>query len=137
MSVLIDLKNRGVVMYSSWSATASKPIRSGGQCVAANNRADLCHPLNSQYLPVGPQLPGDDPTLAQGLGEFTPFLDYNVEIRRMRCSTNAIESLNARYRRAIPARCHFPTEQATIQCVYLVTRSPDPTGAAHTRWTMR
>jgi putative transposase len=28
------------------------------------------------------------------------------------CSTNAIESLNARYRRAIKARGHFPTELA-------------------------
>jgi transposase-like protein len=31
--------------------------------------------------------------------EFIPFLDYDVEIRRVICSTNAIESLNARYRR--------------------------------------
>src|SRR4051812_32788389 len=44
--------------------------------------------------------------------EFVPFLDYDVEIRTMICSTNAIESLNARYRRAIRARGHFPTEQA-------------------------
>ncbi len=44
--------------------------------------------------------------------EFIPFLDYDVEIRRVICSTNAIESLNARYRRAIRARGHFPTEQA-------------------------
>jgi putative transposase len=44
--------------------------------------------------------------------EFIPFLDYDVEIRRVTCSTNAIESLNARYRRAIKARGHFPTEQA-------------------------
>jgi len=32
--------------------------------------------------------------------EFIPFLDYDVEIRTVICSTNAIESLNARYRRA-------------------------------------
>ncbi|GAA4550158.1 hypothetical protein GCM10023175_39720 [Pseudonocardia xishanensis] len=36
--------------------------------------------------------------------EFTPFLDYDVEIRKVICSTNAIESLNARYRRAVRAR---------------------------------
>jgi putative transposase len=36
--------------------------------------------------------------------EFIPFLDYDVEIRRIICSTNAIESLNARYRRAVRAR---------------------------------
>jgi putative transposase len=69
--------------------------------------------------------------------EFIPFLDYDVEIRRVICSTNAIESLNARYRRAIKARGHFPNEQAALKCLYLVTRSLDPTGVGRARWTMR
>jgi transposase-like protein len=69
--------------------------------------------------------------------EFIPFLDYDVEIRRVLCSTNAIESLNARYRRAVRARGHFPTEQAALKCLYLVTRSLDPTGTGQARWTMR
>ncbi|WP_435827278.1 IS256 family transposase [Actinoplanes philippinensis] len=69
--------------------------------------------------------------------EFIPFLDYEVEIRKMICSTNAIESLNARYRRAIRARGHFPTEQAAMKCLYLVTRSLDPTGAGRVRWMIR
>jgi putative transposase len=69
--------------------------------------------------------------------QFIPFLDYDLEIRRVICSTNAIESLNARYRRSIKARGHFPTEQAALKCLYLVTRSLDPTGAGRTRWTMR
>ena len=69
--------------------------------------------------------------------EFIPFLDYDVEIRKVICSTNAIESLNARYRRAVKARGHFPTEQAAIKCLYLVTRSLDPTGTGRTRWAMR
>jgi transposase-like protein len=69
--------------------------------------------------------------------QFIPFLDYDPEIRTVICSTNAIESLNARYRRAVKARGHFPTEQAAIKCLYLVTRSLDPTGDGRTRWTMR
>jgi putative transposase len=69
--------------------------------------------------------------------EFIPFLDYDVEIRKVLCSTNAIESLNARYRRAVKARGHFPTEQAALKCLYLVTRSLDPTGTGQVRWTMR
>ncbi|MFI7004884.1 IS256 family transposase, partial [Nocardia sp. NPDC050175] len=69
--------------------------------------------------------------------EFIPFLDYDVEIRRVICSTNAIESLNARYRRAIKARGHFPNEQAALKCLYLVTRSLDPTGRGQARWTQR
>jgi putative transposase len=69
--------------------------------------------------------------------EFIPFLDYDVEIRTVICSTNAIESLNARYRRAVRARGHFPNEQAALKCLYLVTRSLDPTGTGRTKWAMR
>jgi putative transposase len=81
------------------------------------------------------------PTIAtlrqRAWSEFVPFLDYDVEIRRVICSTNAIESLNARYRRAVRARGHFPTEQAALKCLYLVTRSLDPSGKGRTRWSMR
>jgi transposase-like protein len=69
--------------------------------------------------------------------EFVPFLDYDHEIRTVLCSTNAIESMNARYRRAVRARGHFPTEQAALKCLYLVTRSLDPTGTGRTRWATR
>ena len=55
--------------------------------------------------------------------EFVPFLDYDVEIRKVLCSTNAIESLNARFRRAVRARGHFPNEQAALKTLYLVVRS--------------
>jgi putative transposase len=46
---------------------------------------------------VGPAVPGDHPLWENAWTEFVPFLDYNVEIRRVICSTNAIESINARY----------------------------------------
>jgi putative transposase len=62
---------------------------------------------------------------------------YDVEIRKIICTTNAIESLNARYRRAVRARGHFPTEQAALKCLYLVTRSLDPTGRGRARWIVR
>ena len=51
--------------------------------------------------------------------------------------TNAIESLNARYRRAIKARGHFPSEQAALKCLHLLTRSLDPTGAGRARLAVR
>jgi putative transposase len=69
--------------------------------------------------------------------EFVPFLEYDVEIRRVICTTNAIESINARYRRAVRARGHFPNEAAALKCLYLVTRSLDPTGGGRARWVMR
>ncbi len=74
-----------------------------------------------------------------GTNRRAPFRNrlYDVEIRTVLCSTNAIESLNARYRRAVKARGNFPSEQAALKCLYLVTRSLDPTGRGRTRWTMR
>lgn len=69
--------------------------------------------------------------------EFVPFLECDVEIRRVICTTNAIESINARYRRAVRACGHFPNEQAALKCLYLVTRSLDPTGGGRARWMMR
>ncbi|WP_406632536.1 transposase [Pseudarthrobacter quantipunctorum] len=69
--------------------------------------------------------------------EFVPFLDYDVEIRRVICSTNAVESLKARYRGAVRARVHFPTEQAALKCLCLATRALDPTGIGSARWATR
>jgi transposase-like protein len=51
--------------------------------------------------------------------------------------TNAIESLNARYRRAVRVRGHFPNEQAALKCLYLTTQSLDPTGNGKARWAAR
>ena len=41
--------------------------------------------------------------------EFVPFLAFDKEIRSVICTTNSIESLNSRIRRAVNARGHFPT----------------------------
>src|SRR6202161_2707452 len=69
--------------------------------------------------------------------EFVPFLQFDREIRTVICSTNAIESINARLRRAVNARGHFPTEQAALKCLYLAIMSLDPTGRGRKRWTNR
>nr|WP_235653727.1 IS256 family transposase [Mycolicibacter icosiumassiliensis] len=41
--------------------------------------------------------------------EFVPFLAFDKEIRGVICTTNSVESLNSRIRRAVNARGHFPT----------------------------
>jgi len=69
--------------------------------------------------------------------EFAPFLAYDAEIRRVIYSTNAIESLHARMRRATRAKGHFPNEQAALKCLYMVVRSLDPTGRGRRRWMNR
>jgi putative transposase len=65
------------------------------------------------------------------------FLQFDTEIRTIICTTNAIESINARIRRAVNARGHFPNEQAALKCVYLAIMSLDPTGKGRTRWSNR
>jgi transposase-like protein len=53
------------------------------------------------------------------------------------CTTNAIESLNARFRRSAKARGHFPNKQAALKHLYLVIISLDPTGRGRQRWSNR
>jgi putative transposase len=69
--------------------------------------------------------------------EFVPFLAFDTEIRRVVCSTNAIESVNARIRRAVRARGHFPNEQAALKCIYMALMALDPTGTSQKRWITR
>jgi transposase-like protein len=68
--------------------------------------------------------------------DFVPFLAFPPEIRKLVYTTNAIESLNARFRRATRQRGHFPTERAAMKILYLsVTirekNRPNPTGRIH------
>lgn len=69
--------------------------------------------------------------------EMVPFLAFHTEIRSIICTTNAIESLNARFRRAVNARGHFPNEQAAMKVLYLTVISLDPTGRGRQRWSNR
>ncbi|WP_237207792.1 transposase, partial [Rothia nasimurium] len=69
--------------------------------------------------------------------EFIPFLSYEMEVRRVLYSTNAIESLNARLRRSARSRGHFVSEESALKFMYLTVRSLDPSGAGARRWMTR
>jgi putative transposase len=51
--------------------------------------------------------------------EVIPFLDYPPEVRRLICTTNAIEALNSKIRRAVRTRGHFPSDEAAAKLIYL------------------
>jgi len=53
--------------------------------------------------------------------DFIPFLEFPPELRKIVYSTNAIESLNSRFRKAAVRRGHFPTDQAALKVLYLVS----------------
>jgi putative transposase len=59
-------------------------------------------------------------------GEFVPFLAFPVEVRQIVYTTNAIESLNARFRKAVRHRSHFPNEQSALKVLYLVATERRP-----------
>jgi transposase-like protein len=116
-----------------WDAMARdlRPIYTAVNEADAKERfADFCGRWADRY-PAARQL------WENAWSQFVPFLDYSVEIRRVIYSTNAIESLHARMRRATRARGHFPNEQAAMKCLYLVVRSLDPTGKGSERWMNR
>ena len=49
----------------------------------------------------------------------TPFFAFPPEIRRVIYTTNAIESVNARIRKAIKTRGHFPNDEAATKLIWL------------------
>lgn len=52
--------------------------------------------------------------------EVIPFFAFPDEVRRIIYTTNAIESLNAKLRRAVRTRGHFPTDDSALKLLYLV-----------------
>jgi putative transposase len=58
-------------------------------------------------------------------GEFIPFLAFPPEVRRVVYTTNLIESINARLRKVVRTRGHFPSEQAALKVLYLAVRNLD------------
>jgi putative transposase len=52
--------------------------------------------------------------------EVVPFYAFPADVHRILYTTNAIEALNAKLRRAVRARGHFPTDEATMKRLFLV-----------------
>jgi putative transposase len=52
--------------------------------------------------------------------EVIPFFAFPDDVRRIIYTTNAIESLNAKLRRAVRSRGHFPTDEAALKLLFLV-----------------
>jgi putative transposase len=52
--------------------------------------------------------------------EVVPFYAFHADVRRILYTTNAIEALNSKLRRAVRARGHFPTDEAAMKLLFLV-----------------
>ncbi|MGW7005888.1 IS256 family transposase [Streptomyces sp. NPDC054933] len=71
---------------------------------------------------LGQRYPAIVRTWRSSWSEFTPYLAFPPEIRKVVYSTNLIESINARLRKVTRNRGHFPSEQAALKVLYLAVR---------------
>ena len=68
----------------------------------------------------GQQISGHRPELAAQLEPRRAVLRLPRRVRRILYTTNAIEALNAKLRRAVRVRGHFPNDDAAMKLLYLV-----------------
>lgn len=59
--------------------------------------------------------------------QFTPFLDFPPEVRRVVYTTNMIESVNYQLRKVTKNRGHFPNERSALKLLYLAIRNINTT----------
>lgn len=127
---------RATFRYASrrdWPAIAKdlKPIYTAATEAAAHDRlAEFAERWEARY-------PAIVRLWESAWAEFVPFLSFAPEVREVIYTTNSIESVNARIRRAVKARGHFPTETAALKCIYLALMSLDPSGTGRKRWSNR
>src|SRR3954453_9523176 len=79
--------------------------------------------------PLGPYA-AIAPSWRRAWGEVVPFYAFPAEVRRLLYTTNAIEALNSKLRRAVRARGHFPTDEAALKLLFLVLNRSEK------EWTM-
>lgn len=68
----------------------------------------------------GQRYPAISQSWRRAWSEVIPFFAFPEEVRRIVYTTNAIEALNAKLRRAVRARGHFPSDDAATKLLYLI-----------------
>ncbi len=71
---------------------------------------------------LGKALPRHRARLAASVGAGGAVLCLPIEVRKIIYTTNAIESLHSRLRKAVRVRGHFPNEEAASKLLFLVLR---------------
>ena len=71
----------------------------------------------------GTKAPGAVATWDRAWDDFTPFLAFSAQIRKIIYTTNMIESINFQIRKVTKARGSFPTDEAAMKLLYLALRN--------------
>jgi putative transposase len=87
-------------------------------------------------LALGAALPAIGQSWRRARGEVIPFFAFPDEVRRIIYTTNAIEALNSKLRRAVRAR-DTPSDEAATKLLYLIlNRSEKEWKMPPREWTM-
>jgi putative transposase len=114
---------RNSLDYASWKdrkalAAALRPIYTAPSAEAAEAALDAF-----EAGPWGQRFPTITAAWRRAWDRVIPFFAFPPPIRRVIYTTNAIESLNARLRKIIKTRGHFPTDEAASKLIWLALRN--------------
>jgi putative transposase len=114
---------RNSLDYASWKdrkplAAALRPIYAAASAEAAEAALDAFE--SGEW---GRKFPTVVAAWRRAWDQVIPFFTFPPEIRRVIYTTNAIESVNARLRKIIKTRGHFPTDEAASKLIWLALRN--------------
>ena len=115
---------RNSLDFASWKdrkalAAAIKPIYTAASAEAAEAELDAFEQgAWGQKFPDRGRRPGGGPG-----SHVIPFFAFPPAVRRVIYTTNAIESVNARLRKIIKTRGHFPSDDAANKLIWLALRN--------------
>jgi len=113
---------RHSLAFASWKerrevAAALKPV------YRAANAEQACQQLDEFAAGSwGRRYPAIAPAWLRQWDQVVPFFAYPIEVRKIIYTTNAIESLHSRLRKAVRVRGHFPSDEAASKLLFLVLR---------------
>ena len=114
---------RNSLDYASWKdrktlAAAIRPIYTAPSAEAAEVELDAF-----EHGPWGQRFPTVVASWRRAWSNVIPFFAFPPEVRRVIYTTNAIESVNARLRKIIKTRGHFPSDDAAAKLIWLALRN--------------
>lgn len=109
--------------YANWKerkplAAALRPIYTAASAEAAAAALDAF-----ERGPWGTRFPMVVAAWRRAWTRVIPFFAFPPEIRRVLYTTNALESVNARLRKILKTRGHFPHDDAAIKLIWLALRN--------------
>jgi putative transposase len=114
---------RNSLEYANWKER--KPLASAMREIYTAPSADAALTALDDFErgPWGKRFPTVVASWRRAWAHVIPFFAFPPEIRRVIYTTNALESLNARVRKIIKTRGHFPNDDAATKLIWLVLRN--------------